>query len=59
MTIERATQGDLETILAWLAAEAAAGDETFHGNRNLIAEGQEDGELFAAVIPRPATALHR
>jgi hypothetical protein len=46
MTIERATQSDLETILAWLAAEAAAGDQTFHGNRNLIAKGQDDGELF-------------
>jgi GNAT superfamily N-acetyltransferase len=47
MTIELATQDDFETILAWLAAEAAAGDQTFHGNRNLIAKGQEEGELFA------------
>lgn len=42
MTIGRATQGDLETILAWLAAEAAGGDQTFHGNRNMIAKGQEE-----------------
>lgn len=47
MTIELATQDDLQTILAWLAAEAAAGDQTFHGNRKLIAKGQEEGELFA------------
>lgn len=46
MTIGRATQGDLETILAWLAAEAAGGDQTFHGNRNMIAKGQEEGALF-------------
>lgn len=44
--IEPATASDLETILAWLAAEAAAGEKTFHGNRNLIARGQEEGELF-------------
>ena len=47
MTIELATQEDLETILAWLAAEAAAGNPTFHGNRNLIAKGQEESELYA------------
>lgn len=46
MGIEPATREDLQTILGWLAAEAAAGDETFHGNRNLIARGQEEGELF-------------
>ncbi|GAA0648444.1 hypothetical protein GCM10009424_26040 [Sphingomonas ursincola] len=46
MTIECATQSDLEIILAWLAAEAAAGNPTFHGNRNLISKGQEEGELF-------------
>ena len=46
MIIELATQNDLETILAWLAAEAAAGDQTFHGNRSLIAKGQENSELF-------------
>lgn len=47
MTIELATQEDLEKTLAWLAAEAASGDQTFHGNRNMIAKGQEEGELFA------------
>lgn len=46
MTIESATHSDLEFILAWLAAEAATGEQTFHGNRNLIAQGQKEGELF-------------
>jgi GNAT superfamily N-acetyltransferase len=46
MTIEPATQGDLDTILMWLAAEAAAGVQTFYGNRDLIAKGQQAGELF-------------
>lgn len=31
MTIELGTQDDLETILAWLVAEAAAGDQTLNG----------------------------
>ncbi|MBB5684990.1 hypothetical protein FHS49_000981 [Sphingobium boeckii] len=46
MTIEPATHSDLNTILACLAAEAAAGEQTVRGNRNLIAQRQQEIEFF-------------
>ncbi len=44
--IERSNDADLETVLGWLALEAAQGKSTFHPNRNMIAKGHSEGELL-------------
>lgn len=46
VTVEPASRSDLETIPARLSAEVAADEQNFNGNRNLIARGQEEGQLF-------------
>ena len=45
MVIEPSTDADLHQIFAWLEDEATHDRNTFHSNREMIAEGHREGEL--------------
>jgi len=47
--IRKTTDPDLAKIMQWLKIENEDGGEGFYGNRNMICEGHDDGDLYALI----------